>query len=147
MPKSPTAEMLTKILDESGLRQNEVARRAGFAKPNVITMMKQGEMKVPIDRIPALARACGVDPLPLLSRAMNEYMPGEWAVIRDLRGEPVTEDEIALLRAFRTARFGKTLTITPWIEESLVGFFEALRQAYENAARQLGGAPAQNREE
>ena len=140
MPKSPTAEMLAQIIDRTDLTQREIAQRAGFVKPNVITMMKQGEMKVPLDRIPALARACDVDPLPLLSCAMHEYMPDEWAVIRTVQGEPVTRDETALLRAYRAATFGTPLTITPWMEDGLVGFFDALRNAYEQAASGFGNA-------
>ena len=147
MTNSPTTEMLGKVLDQTDITRREIAQKAGFPNPNAISMMKKGDMKVPIDRIPALARACGVDPLPLLSCAMHEYMPAEWAVIRDIRGEAVTQDELALLRAYREATFGKRLTITPWIEEGLVGFFGAMREVYERARAELGDIPSQARKE
>jgi transcriptional regulator with XRE-family HTH domain len=81
-PISPTAIYFTQAIDASGLTQREVARRAGFAKPNVISMMKHGGTKIPIARIPDLARALDVDPREFLATAMEEYQPEIWKVIR-----------------------------------------------------------------
>ena len=72
---SPTRDLLIKAIDLSGKSQKTIAAEAGFPKPNMITMMKQGLTKIPIDRIPALARACGVAPELFVRTALMEYHP------------------------------------------------------------------------
>lgn len=41
--------------------QKEVATEMGYGQANILSMFKAGETKVPLDRIPALARALGLD--------------------------------------------------------------------------------------
>lgn len=72
------------MLERSGKSQKEIAQEAGFARPNVISMMKSGEMKVPIDRALALARACGADPAAFTRLVLAEYSP---AVLETLDAE------------------------------------------------------------
>jgi len=50
-------------------------------------------MKIPIERIPALARACQVDAAYFLRLALAEFYPATYAVIVDTIGEPLTENE------------------------------------------------------
>ena len=106
MAKAMTvAEFLDAAIDISGKSQKEIAAEAGYAKPNFISMMKTGVTKVPVDKVPALARACGVDERQFLRLAMNEYMPETWAVIQDSLGANlVTEEERKLLEAFRSVK-------------------------------------------
>lgn len=133
MDQSATAVMLTKAIDQSPLTQREIAKKAGFPAANVISMIKKGEMKLPIDRIPALARALGIDPLALLTCAMEEYNPEVWHVIQSHKGEFVSEDELIFLRAYRAATLGRRLVISRTLQESLVEFFRALGRAYDAA--------------
>jgi hypothetical protein len=42
--------------------QSEIAAEAGFANPNMITLLKQGANRVPLDRVPQLAKALDSDP-------------------------------------------------------------------------------------
>ena len=42
--------------------QAEIAKEAGFINPNMVAMIKQGATKLPIDRVPALAKALDSDP-------------------------------------------------------------------------------------
>ncbi len=72
---SPTADFLARAIEFSGRTNREIAEEAGFAKPNIISMLAQGQTKIPINRIPALARACHVDPVHMLRLAMSEYHP------------------------------------------------------------------------
>ncbi len=78
----PTARFLTSAIQASGLSQVEIAKRSGYQRPNVISMMKKGQCKVPIARIPALARACGADEWVFLETALKEYHPEVWGTIR-----------------------------------------------------------------
>jgi len=63
------------MLENSGKTQKAIALEVGFGLRNVISMMKTGDMKVPIDRAPALARACGADPAAFTRLVLAEYMP------------------------------------------------------------------------
>ena len=77
-------------------------------------MMQQGDIKVPIERIPALAAACGVDPMPLLRCVMEEYAPAVRQVIRRQMqeahtAEPLTADEAIFLEGYRAATLDR-----PW---------------------------------
>jgi len=97
MTSSKTAIYLGNAIATSGLTQREIARRAGFAKPNVISMMKTGHTKVPIDRIPALADALGVPAFAFLRTAMLEYQPEVWDSLTKALGGVLTRNEEALL--------------------------------------------------
>jgi DNA-binding transcriptional regulator YdaS (Cro superfamily) len=67
----------------SGKTQVDIARECGFEKPNVLTMLKQGKMKIPLGRAAAIARAVGIEPYELISRLMEEYVPETWQAILD----------------------------------------------------------------
>ncbi len=80
---SPTARMIADAIEGSGKTQREIATEMGYEKSNVISMMKTGEMRMPVERIPSFARATGIDPQVLLRTAMLEYMPETWDVLSD----------------------------------------------------------------
>ena len=73
MTFSPKANRLRRAIDASDLTQRKVADRASFHHANVISMMKSGDMMVPLNRIPALAQALGVDEQEFLIGAIAEY--------------------------------------------------------------------------
>lgn len=79
----PVAEFLAAHIALSGKSQAELARQCGFEKPNVITMLKQGKMKVPVGRAPAIAVALGIEPYELIARVMEEYEPEAWRVMSE----------------------------------------------------------------
>ena len=56
--------------------QREIAVEIGYEKPNMISMFKRGETKVPLDKIPLLAKALHVDPAHLFRMAMEQQWPG-----------------------------------------------------------------------
>ncbi|SNR78283.1 hypothetical protein [Puniceibacterium sediminis] len=90
MTDSPTARL---IAEASGKTQTEIANEVGFERSNVISMLKTGVMRMPIERIPAFSRATGIDPLMLTRVAMREYMPETWSAI-SRTVEPVPEAQI-----------------------------------------------------
>lgn len=55
--------------------QREIAQEIGYDKPNMISMFKRGETKVPFDKIPLLAKALHVDPAHLFRLAMEQQWP------------------------------------------------------------------------
>lgn len=96
------AEYLTKQIEMSSKRQNEIAKEIGYDRPNVITMMKMGHTKVPINKVGPLALALGLDPVHLLRLVMSEYQPDTWQAIQDVIGHsPVTQNEQEILAVIR----------------------------------------------
>ncbi len=72
---------------------------AGWYK--VISMMKLGQTKVPIEKVPALAKVCGVDEAYFMRLAMQEYLPETWKAIQHALGEALTPNESAMLAIAR----------------------------------------------
>ena len=108
--KITVAGYITQQLSISPKTQVEVTEELGLDKPNIVTMFKQGRTKVPINRIPALANALGVDPVYLLSLAMNEYMPDAWQVIQKLlKNTLITDNELAIVNIIREGSAGMNL--------------------------------------
>lgn len=100
---SPTAKLLEIAIAQSVKSQKDISREAGYSNPNVLTMLKTGQTKVPLARIPKLAIACDLDPLLLLETAMKEYQPETWKVIKETVGTPLPPLERLLLATFREA--------------------------------------------
>ena len=57
--------------------QRDIARIAGFNNPNMITILKQGDAKLALERVPALAEALEVDPGLLLRYALEQHFSTE----------------------------------------------------------------------
>ena len=81
----------------------DAADREGFHHANMISMTKSGDMMVPLDRIPALAQALGVDEQEFLIGAIAEYHPNVHAVLTDVLGLPLSDTELGILAMFRMA--------------------------------------------
>lgn len=86
---------------KNGKSQKQIAEELGYEKPNIISMFKFGQSKVPLDKIPALAKALNVDPAFLFRLAMKQYWKGAEETIAAIFGTVLTENEkmvIAILR-------------------------------------------------
>lgn len=82
--------------------QADIAREAGFKNANFITMLKQGNAKLALDRVPALAAALETDPSQLMRLALEQtFGPKMMRVFTDLLGEPATANEKAWLELIR----------------------------------------------
>jgi hypothetical protein len=110
-PGRPHADTrLTRFLEKRILElrprksQLEIATEAGFINANVLSMIKSGTSKLPLDRVPALARALGCDPKRLFIMAV-EQLGGDTTdlAIRQIFGTLVTENEVSWLEEIRNA--------------------------------------------
>jgi transcriptional regulator with XRE-family HTH domain len=99
--QSKTAMIFGSLVDASGITQREIAERLGYGKPNIITMMKQGLTKIPIYRIPKIAKLFNIDAAELLKVAMMEYEPDKYMAIIEILGEPITGYERRLLQVIK----------------------------------------------
>ncbi|MEW9919517.1 helix-turn-helix domain-containing protein [Marimonas sp. MJW-29] len=103
-PTSPTARHLYDAIEASSKTQKEIAKDAGFASPNILSMMKRGETKVPISRIPSLSQALDIDPGEFINIALHEYDPELHAVLMEHYGAGLTLAERTLLEVYDEAQ-------------------------------------------
>ena len=84
--------------------QAEIASEAGFVNANMLTFLKNGRNKVPLDRVPSLAKALEADPAYLMRLALDQAVGVTSAqAIIEIFGTPVTENEQAWLAEIRDA--------------------------------------------
>lgn len=75
------AKFVSEKIQMIGKSQKDIAEQAGFDKPNMITMIKQGRTKLPIAKIGPLAIALETDPVHLLKLCLSTYHPETWKAI------------------------------------------------------------------
>jgi transcriptional regulator with XRE-family HTH domain len=103
-PRS-VAEYIEWQVNLCGKPQKQIAEEAGFPKPNIITMFKQGSTTVPLEKIGKLAKALEVDAVHLLKLCLREYLPDTYAEIEKIFGQPVlTQNELDILEAVRASK-------------------------------------------
>lgn len=140
------AEYLTKAIELSGKTQREVAREVGYDKPNVVSMMKQGQTKVPIEKAPLFAKACGVDPAFFLRLVLEEYHQPAWEMIRDTIGDPLTENERRLLAVYRRAAPNGDIEITPARADAILEALDASAEKGKSKRRTTGQSGSTRRD-
>ena len=101
--ESRIALFLSKRIDQLAARKNqrEIATEIGYDKPNMISMFKRGETKIPLEKIPLLAKSLEVDPAHLFRMAVEQYWPGLHAVIQEVFGHVVSDNESVIIKEIR----------------------------------------------
>lgn len=84
---------LDRLINISPKTQNQIAQEVGYDKSNIITMLKQGTTRLPLERVPAMARALQQDPAEMLRLWMRDYMPEALVVIEDTLGMAMSKNE------------------------------------------------------
>jgi transcriptional regulator with XRE-family HTH domain len=103
---TPTTKLIADRIRDLAHRktQAEIASEAGFANANMMTFLKSGRNKVPLDRVPSLAKALEVDPAYLMRLALDQSVGATAAkAITDIFGTPTTENERGWLTELREA--------------------------------------------
>ena len=109
MPRPHAGSRIAQFLDRRVLElrpitQSVIAEKAGFANPNMLTMMKQGSSKVPLDRVPQLAAALEVDPRYLFRLAIEQDgFETRQSVIEEIFGTIVSRNELGWIQEIRDA--------------------------------------------
>ena len=122
-PPSPTACHLLDAIEDCPKSQKEIARDAGFASPNILSMMKRGETKVPINRIPCLAHALEIDPAAFLVLALKEYEPELYDVLTTHFGIGLSHHERTLLEVFDEAQHVQPFHLEAGLCDLLLSLF------------------------
>lgn len=100
--ESAVAKYIAKIIDTNGINQRDIADAVGWENPNMVSIIKRGGTKIPLDRVFPLARALELDPMDLFVRVMSEYHPGVWDEVKQyITGWILTQSEQSLVKAYR----------------------------------------------
>lgn len=95
------ANFLATLIDGSGKSRREIANAAGLGKPNMISMLKTGDTKLPLARLGSFAKAVGADPVALLKLCLQEYYPDVWEAINQHLTAAITPDELRMVKTLR----------------------------------------------
>ena len=102
--KSETANLVRQMVEDHPTKtQEDISNETGFPKSNVITMIKQGRTRMPLDKIEAFAKACGQSPDKLFRTALREYKPELARMIGRLYKVPMFEGAEEIVDIFNTA--------------------------------------------
>jgi len=84
--------------------QSAIATEAGFVNVNMLSMIKNGTNKLPLDRVPGLAKGLECDPAYLFLLALEQvFGSSAEATIRQIFGTLPTRNEVQWLQALREA--------------------------------------------
>ncbi len=114
-----------RINEMSGVKtQREIAAEIGYDKPQVLSMYKRGEAKVPLERLPAIARALNIDLALLFRSGLEQWWAGEQEALNQMFFERVvTKKEREQLELLATLLKGDTVDTT-------IEFLERLRRTF-----------------
>lgn len=104
--------------------QAEIAEDAGFTNANMMSFLKVGKSKIPLDRVPSLAKALECDPAWFMRLALEQAV-GKTAAkaIKDIFGTPVSENERGWLEELRDASGNTDPRLTARTRSALRGIF------------------------
>lgn len=95
------------------LTQKDLAEYAGFPTPNVISMLKQGKTKVPLDKAGLIAEKLGLDKQDFWFKCLKEYQPNVFAEYERISSQPMlSKDEITLIQYLRSKNIDSQNLIT-----------------------------------
>ena len=66
---------ITPYIDNSGKMLREIANDIGYKKHNMISLIKTGEAKLPLNKVPLLAQSLNINPINLLENYLRIEMP------------------------------------------------------------------------
>jgi hypothetical protein len=122
------AEYVAQQIVLCGKDQTTIAEEVGFNKPNVITMIKQGKTKVPLERIGSMAKALNVDPVFFLKLCINEYLPDLMPAITAITGQPIiTANEMEFINVIRSSKVSNPKLRTPEDKKRLKEVVDTLK--------------------
>ena len=101
--KTDVAGFLSSLIENSGKSRKEIANESGFGKPNIISMLKTGDTKLPLARLGSFAKSVKTDPVQLLKMCLREYYPDVWDAITCYLDASLTSDELRMIKALRSA--------------------------------------------
>ena len=124
--KTAAASFLTERMRDLKHRktQKEIAQEAGFLNANMLSLLKSGANKIPLDRVPALAKALEADPAYLMRLSLEQSVGITAAnAIVECFGTPITLHELGWLDEIRDASGNTDPRLTARSRSALRGIF------------------------
>lgn len=118
------AKLLDKRISQLPKTQREIAQDMGYSRPNILSMMKSGEAKVPLDRVPAMAKALDVDVALFFRLALEQNFRGTEIVkvINDIFGTMVSKNEVEWVETLRRVSDNSDPDLSPARSEAFEKF-------------------------
>lgn len=113
------ADFIVRRQAECYVTNRELADAIGYHSPSVITMIRKGRTKLPVDKVEQFAAALSVDTVCLLRRVMHEYMPEQLEVIEQCLGALVTNSERCVLEVWRHATDGNDPEVSDDLQKGI----------------------------
>ena len=123
---TPLAQYISELIDIQagrGKTQRQIAQEIGYEMPNMVSMFKRGEAKVPLDKILLLAKALNADPAYMLRLALRQYWPVVCKAIDEIFGTVLTKNEIKMIEIIRHVTKGTDPNLTYDLECKLKAAF------------------------
>ncbi|GAA4525407.1 hypothetical protein GCM10023174_09950 [Chelativorans composti] len=122
--KAEASKQISKIIEKQmsvlGLTQQQVAEQVGFNNRNMLTIIKNGLGKLPVERAPALAKALRVDERKLIRLALQQnYSPEIVNLIMGPNDERLSVNEAAIINHIRRVTNNSDPELTPDLAEKL----------------------------
>lgn len=134
----PVKDVLCIRMNELGIRNVDMQLALGYAKPNVIAMIKSGTMRLPEEKALLAAKVLELDPVDLLGKVISENDPKLWDAIKSVMGRQlVSANELALIEHIRAELdgFDADLTTKPVVMQALLPSLHAVRDREEALAK------------
>jgi transcriptional regulator with XRE-family HTH domain len=98
------AKFLAKRVDELADKrsQRQLSIDAGFSTSNMLSMLKNGDAKVPLDRVYTIAKALDVDPRNLFRLTLEQFLDMSVQENRDMLSELFSTNESEIITYIRS---------------------------------------------
>lgn len=121
---------LTKLISEriaalSGVKdQQTIAWEAGYDRPNNLSMIKAGATRLPLDKVPALAKSLGIDPVFLFRLAVEQHWPALEDSLDKVFGVAHTENAAEILAYINEVSGQPDPALTPKLKQAIADVYE-----------------------
>lgn len=97
------AQFVASALGASGRTNADVAQDVfgDATRANLVSMIKMGRAKLPVDKVPAFAKATMQDPVYLLQLVLREYSPSLFSILEPYLANALTEGEAEVISLMR----------------------------------------------
>jgi|TARA_R100000935_G_scaffold18953_1_gene36540 hypothetical protein len=122
---SALAEFITRrVLELRPRTQIDIATAAGFENPNMVSMLKSGATKLPLDRVLAMAAALDTDPRRLFMLALGQHgYETQQSTVEEIFQTVITTNEKKWLFEIRDASNNTDPVLTTRSRVALRGIF------------------------
>jgi transcriptional regulator with XRE-family HTH domain len=99
----PMSQYLINMMAAAKINNRQLAEALGYTSANVIAMLRNGTMALPIDKLIPAARALGVDEIFFLIKGISEKNPTLATALKETLGDRlISKKELALVEFCRT---------------------------------------------